>query len=447
MQRLLGKQLNRFHKDEDGGLAIFGLYMFLAMIVIGGIAVDVSNLIAARTQLQVTADLAAHAALYSRDTETADDSKLAALAVVEATMPRDTYGVVMTADDILFGTYDYDTDRFTADATSRKAVLISTSRLQENANPVSSFLLQFVGFWEWDVAVQSVFTTFRPSCFREGFVADGEVDIQSNNAFTNGFCIHSNTRVSMNSNNLFEAGTIVAMPDLNDFDMPTSGWDSNEGIGAALREGEYRLRIVNKLPTIIQGLANLDPEYLPSYIDTSLGLNYVTVRNGKGLSMANLAANQVNIVSCHNNGVLPINDGNKQVGFHAISNVVIVTACDIKFDQGLEIQDSIIATTSVDNKSITSPSSLLIGRDDNCSSGGDVQILTLGGVEFSSGVNIFGSQVIAVKDISFTANADGIHGASLIAGGVISGTSNMDMGFCGTGMENNFEAEYFRLAL
>ena len=61
-------------------------------------------------------------------------------------MPRDTYGVVMTADDILFGTYDYDTDRFTADATSRKAVLISTSRLQENANPVSSFLLQFVGF-------------------------------------------------------------------------------------------------------------------------------------------------------------------------------------------------------------------------------------------------------------------------------------------------------------
>lgn len=27
----------------------------------------------------------------------------------------------------------------------------------------------------------------------------------------------------------------------------------------------------------------------------------------------------------------------------------------------------------------------------------------------------------------------------------IEGTSNMEMAFCGTGMENNFEAEYFRL--
>ena len=41
--------------------------------------------------------------------------------------------------------------------------------------------------------------------------------------------------------------------------------------------------------------------------------------------------------------------------------------------------------------------------------------------------------------------AEGIEGASMIAGGLISGTSNMSMGFCGKSVEG-YEAEYFRLA-
>ena len=58
----------------------------------------------------------------------------------------------------------------------------------------------------------------------------------------------------------------------------------------------------------------------------------------------------------------------------------------------------------------------------------------------------FGGQILALGDILFTANADGIEGASFVAGGNVEGTSNMTMGFCGNGMEDNFEAEYFRLA-
>ena len=77
---------------------------------------------------------------------------------------------------------------------------------------------------------------------------------------------------------------------------------------------------------------------------------------------------------------------------------------------------------------MASAAKLKVGRDDSCAADG--------------------SQLLALGDIEFTANADGIEGASFIAGGTISGTSNMIMGFCNhAGMERNFEAEYFRLAI
>ncbi|MBC7157124.1 MAG: hypothetical protein H5U20_06375 [Rhodobacteraceae bacterium] len=96
---------------------------------------------------------------------------------------------------------------------------------------------------------------------------------------------------------------------------------------------------------------------------------------------------------------------------------------------------------------MTSAAGLRIGRDDNCATGGGTQLLTLGSMSFPSDLQVYGSQLVARDDIEFSANADGIQGAAFVAGGTISGTSNMEMGFCGTGMENNFHAEYFRLAM
>ncbi len=74
-------------------------------------------------------------------------------------------------------------------------------------------------------------------------------------------------------------------------------------------------------------------------------------------------------------------------------------------------------------------------------------MVTKGGVAFAAKVNIYGSQIIAAGDIPMTANADGIEGVALVAGGKLDVTSNGTFGFCdGAGMENNFEAAYFRMA-
>ena len=63
-----------------------------------------------------------------------------------------------------------------------------------------------------------------------------------------------------------------------------------------------------------------------------------------------------------------------------------------------------------------------------------------------SDLRFYGGQVIARLNVDFSANSGGIEGASIISGSTISGTSNMTMGFCGTGMEDNFAVPYFRLA-
>ena len=70
----------------------------------------------------------------------------------------------------------------------------------------------------------------------------------------------------------------------------------------------------------------------------------------------------------------------------------------------------------------------------------------MGSVNFPANLSIYGSQIIALGDIDFEANANGVEGVSMVAGGQIDSTSNMAMGFCnGSGLENRFEAEYFRV--
>ena len=265
--RRLTKSFQNWIDDERGGIAIFGLYMFMSVLIMAGLAIDMSHLINNKTRLQIAADTAAHAALYNRDTKSADDSKVAALAVANAAMPSGRYGDVLKVTDIHFGSFDFADQSFTIDENSRSAVLVTTNQLASRANPISSFLLQFIGFAEWDVSVDSVFVTYRPACLREGFVADGIVDIQSNNEFWSGFCIHSNTHVELNSNNTFEAGTIVSMPDEESIVLPNSGWSTNDGLRAALREGSYEMRLVHKLPDIITQLSNADAEYIPAGIN------------------------------------------------------------------------------------------------------------------------------------------------------------------------------------
>jgi hypothetical protein len=86
-----------------------------------------------------------------------------------------------------------------------------------------------------------------------------------------------------------------------------------------------------------------------------------------------------------------------------------------------------------------------VGKPDKCADGGGAQLLTMGGFAAASDLELYGAQIVARNDIEFAARADGIEGVAMVSGTTVSGTSNMNMGFCRTGMEDNFQADYFRM--
>lgn len=431
-----------FRRREDGGLTVVNVFFLSVLAILGGIAIDVASVVSARTQLQATADSAAHAAMVEREWHTADEAREKAVAVARQNMSQDRFGDVLDPQNIVFGDWDRETGVFTQDDNSRNAVLVTTERDEQNGNAVSTFLLQFIGLWDWEVRTSSVFETFYPTCLLEGFVADGVIDVQSNNSYFNGFCMHSNSYVTINNNNYFESGTIVSMPDTDDLVVTVNGGGEpkNEGLAEALREGKYFIKILNRLDFITAGVKDRDSRYARDYIN-NYNVHEISTGNGNNVSTSfakatvdpsSLMKGRVNTADCSNELTL---DGG------VYEEMVIISECDVKIANNVQLIDVVLIS-----KGNVGGSHIILGADDNCAPGGGAQLLSYGDIKFSSKIEMYGSQMIAANDIDFEASGDGMAGASVVAGGNIDSTSNLNFAFCGTGMEHSFLAEYFRLA-
>ncbi|NNE89160.1 MAG: hypothetical protein HKN27_13880 [Silicimonas sp.] len=430
---------SQFFSRDEGALTAFGLILTIAMIGIGGLALDYANAIMIRTHLQVAGDSAAHAAIFARDTESEEDAKAIALAVAHRSLPPERFGDTILADDIIFGVWDDATDSFVPTPGEREAVLVNTQRLASRGNAMATYFLNFVGIEEMDVVANSVFITYRPTCFREGFVAEDRVDVQSNNAYREGYCIHSNSHVELNSNNIFEDGVIVSMPYKSDLVIPSSGMTSNTGLENALRSGSYKLRILQRIGDVIDDYDDPSSKhYRPGYFDLPIQTTSLSVN--QQLDAGSWQAGQIHTASCNGNQRLRIRSG------ATLRDGVIDTDCRIVLGSNVTLENVLIVSTSTALRAIDGAAGVTLGLDDNCSAGGGVQIVTRGGVRFTANLNMYGVQVLALDLIDFEANGNGVEGVSFVTAGEIDSTSNMDMGFCdGEGMETNFEAEYFRM--
>lgn len=451
MKRPLPRFLRKFVRREDGALTAFGLFLIIAMICVGGLGLDVANGVMVRTHLQVAADAAAHAAIIALDRKkTPAEAKAIALSVAQASMPASKFGDAITEDDIIFGTWDAATQVFSPDPNSNLAVMVNSQRLQSRANSVSTYFLRFVGVNNLDVVRRTIFETYYPTCFREGFVAQNVVDVQSNNTYGNGFCIHSNDHVEINNGNTFLDGTIVSMPDKTDMVVPENSTGSNPGLTDALRSGSYAIQIIDQINDIIAGVEDPDsPYFRTDYVNidplTSLPLTYVELdsKTGGGIRLSDWVPGAVHTLDCASS--------KKQVQWGNPDEVfekgVLITNCIIKFAQGVALHDVIMINNNDDVDSFNSASSFTLGRDDGCADGGGAQLVTKGGVNFAADFQVYGGQIVAAKRIAFSARNDGIEGISLVSGDYIDGASLINVGFCGgAGMNNNFMARYFRLA-
>ena len=493
--------LGKLIKNEDGGITPFGLYFGVATMMIGGLAVDGAGLVSTRTQLQVAADLAAHAAIMTREFETADQARAKALELVEASFPKAIDGDLLRSEDIHFGYFDSTTGGFQVDENSNVAVMVETQRLSEHANPLSTHLLRLVGVGEIDVMAAAVFSGEVDPCLRDGWVAEGMVDAQSNNLFKDGFCVHSNDYVSFNQNNVFEPGVNVSMPDLANLSIPASGFAKNSGLQEALAQGYMNIRILDKMDSIFAALADPTSDFYKSYLHSA----WPVTLTGSSFETSDFKKNRINQISCgtlaaldtdpletdfaardifdHLTDVTSIaaggnGNGNGNGGGNGngnngggnsgggtttgggaagkitidasgtiLKNVVIYTDCAIKFANGSALENVVIYSTNTGDKAITASQGLRLGADDFCSPDGGVQIMTQGGFEVAAKLEIYSSQVIAQGPIQFAAQGDGVEGGSFISGTTIDGTSLTDMSACpAAGMEENFAVKNFQMA-
>jgi hypothetical protein len=431
-------RIKDFVRDESGGMTVFGLFTLMTCLILGGLALDTARLHNVGTQMQNTADIVGHAAIISRPDMTEAEAKAAALAYARRNMPTNTHGIVVTPDDIVFGFWDDARRAFTPQAGAQQAVQVTVRRTRATANPLPTFLLKFAGMGSWNIERTATLSSMSPACLREGFVSDVMVDMQSNNSFVDGFCIHSNRDIKVSSGNFFQNGVIVSMPNPALVQLPNSGFTSNPGLQDALTVSRYNLRVLERLNAIMTGLTTPGSRYIPRYIT-----NHTVVDVGsRQIGATTLTPGRIHRITCTGNQSLSISNG------VVLNNVVVVTNCRTMFGNGARLENAVIATTNTDTRSFNGPNGVVVGRNDNCGTGGGAQLLTLGGMDFASGLETYGAQLIARGNIVFSAAAGGVQGASFVAGGTISGTSNMTLAGCGgRGMEDNFREAYARLVM
>ena len=436
-----GRLAGRFSGEEYGGATGFGLFMVAVIMAFGGFAVDLAQLNAARTQLQIATDTAAHAALVTRHRGTEAEARAVALQILEHNMPSGRFGSVITAQDIEFGVWDREAGTFSPQPGARQAVRVRGNRQAERGNQVFTYMLRMLGLRHFDLVEATVLTRYQPACLNEGFVAEGLVRFRSNNYFGEDFCVHSNDRVQMNNHNAFMPGSVVSMPNLADLGIPGSGFQQNPGLAEALRESRLDIRILREMDDIIAGLEAGDRTYVPDYITNTVPVNTDIRNNNRSLTMDQLTPGRIHRLHCQgNNGRVDL------PGNTTIRDVVIVTNCDIQLGQSAQLENVVVATTSTSESSVSGAARSTFGRDDNCGGGG-AKVLTRGGMRFAAHLTLYGSQLIAQGDIQFAAQGAGIRGTSFVAGGEISGTSNMNMGVCPEGVEGGFQAGHFRMVM
>jgi hypothetical protein len=428
-----------------------GLFWFMLLVGITGLAVDTTDGFRNRTMLQATADASALAAAI--DLPDAGAAVLTAQTYAETNLGVDTNGHVLNANDVHVGLWDQATKSLDTGAAFPDAVMVTVNRSAANDNAVPVNFLRIIGLQTWNVTSQAVAQRFIPDCLKDGLIAREMVDMSSNNGFVNRICIHGEQGVNIQSNNFFQSGVNVSMPSLAMLEVPASGMDSNIGLPDALRETHLDPRMVNHIDDIIEKLRDpskdIDPEkVIPSYINSELPV--VEVDNKVDFTALNFEPGEGRIyhIDCRGKPTISTPSG------IILRNVVIIVECSLNVTPDSLLTNVVLASYRVGNgndplglTNIAIDANVQLGIPDNCATGGGVQIFSTASVKTASTVSINGVQIVAAGDIELGARDMGINGISGQAGGTITMASNNMFGLCSGGAPDLFTVPYYRLVL
>ncbi|WP_433988763.1 hypothetical protein SuNHUV7_24700 (plasmid) [Pseudoseohaeicola sp. NH-UV-7] len=428
----------RFIQDENGSATVLALFFCLIILIIGGMAVDFQKRQADSQYLQNAADSAAHAALLTRQSKSESVAISEALKVVRGMLPRKNMQEAITSADFTFGTWDYDTRTFTPAPGAVDAVRVYAGMTKDRGNSTPNLLLYMIGFDSFNVAEDSIQVLKRKPCSFQGLLAEGVLTIDSGNFFGPSFCLHSNTYVSLRTNNYFTAdnyadkilGSKVSMPHIEKLDIPDSAYSSNTNLEGAKAEGWYNLSSLDELPNIITNLELGVGLFVPSTVLLKAPTP-LTLSEFRPTDIAPGLAHRHNCAG----GKIIFKSGTYE-------DFTLVTDCQVEFSSNVILKNVVIATRNTSAQAFYSSSGLQLGVNDDCAIGGGATLLSLGGFYANANFSAYGGVVWARGDIYFHARAQKIEGLSMKTQGSLTATSEAEMRVCETSPILGKYAEY-----
>ena len=428
--RRRGRAWRRLRRSTRGAITAWMLLWTVGFLMLGGVAVDGAKAWRMRAALQAVADASAHAGSMMLGPGGEAAAKAAALTRAEMLLPPDTYGNVLRSEDVEVGRWDPETRNLLADGVP-DTVRVTLRRSGAGGNAEPTVLLKLAGLMSWDVSASSAARNGgeageggTDSCWENGLIARGVVDIQSNNVLRK-LCVHGQQGVSVNNNNVFDAQTIVSMPDPEMLTMPSSGFSHNPGLREALRTADRDPWIVDHIDDIIYGIRDAAASVI--WIDNAV------------FDITDAVSGPVYWVYCTGNGgTMTVPPGT------VLEDLVVLTNCAINFRRTVTLINTLIGTTgdriadaeaaveAVEDATttVTGGQELYLGLPDNCAPGGGSRLLIDGDFKNPAQLRVNGSQIIASGDIEVSAQGESIEGISFIAGGDIDLTSNNVFGLC-----------------
>ena len=399
-------------KDERGVGSVAGLFIFFLMLLVGGLAIDYTNGVRTRAQLQVVADSAVLAAAKQLS-EGPAAVRAAALEHVQLYGPN-----LLMEDDIHVGLWDDGTFTKT-NADGANAVVINTRRSDRNSNPLPTHLLFLVGIDKFELNAPAIAARLRTQagCSGGGYFARGAVIANSSNTYRDGFCLHGERSVTLHNVNRFEKGTVVSSSNL----MNIVGHRNNDGLDAALHTASHAFSRTRELGDLFRRVedAGINSDALPPYITS--GPSYLK---------------QINPSDTVQPGMLYFVDGDVALrADRSVSNVAIFATGNIRVQSNVELRDVILAARG----SITVASNVRIGGSEADYCLRDIYssyLLAFGDISFGSNNALRGIFMASQGNISLNSNNDATEGVYAEALGDITYNSASDKQGCAKGYDS-----------
>jgi len=138
-----------------------------------------------------------------------------------------------------------------------------------------------------------------------------------------------------------------------------------------------------------------------------------------------------------------------------LKDFALVTSCRINLGSGILLSNVVLASNGGNGGDSSSANIVfgegdVLGAPDDCLEGGGVQVFSTADVRSPAKLTLHGAQIIAAGDVGISAQAEGLNGVNIQAGGDIDISSNNDLGAfgaCAGTAPDLLTVDYYRLVL